>query len=70
MIEKNLSTCKLCLEKKQRAEDGKYGESRNKRWRDESGRLWRGRVCPDCHKTEMKSRMIAKRSKSPECEVL
>ena len=63
MEERNLSTCKICAESKERIEDGKYGESRNKRWRDESGRLWRGRVCPDCHKTEMKTRMIKTRAK-------
>ncbi len=69
MIEKNLSTCRVCEESKERIEDGKYGESRNKRWRDETGRLWRGRVCPDCHKSEMKGRMIKSRSKAEVCEV-
>lgn len=68
MIEKNLSTCRLCGVPKERIEDGKYGESRNKRWRDEEGRLWRGRVCPDCHKGEMKERMVKSRTKAPECE--
>ena len=68
MEERNLSTCRVCLKNKERIEDGKYGTSRNKRWRDEAGRLWRGRVCPDCHKLEMKDRMIKIRAKGPECE--
>ena len=68
MIEQNLSTCRVCQESKQRIEDGKYGESRNKRWRDEEGLLWCGRVCPDCHKKEMKSRMIKSRAKEEQCE--
>lgn len=63
MEEKNLSTCRVCQESKMRIEDGKYGASRNKRWRDEHGKIWRGRVCPDCHKSEMKNRMIKTRSK-------
>ena len=70
MLEQNLSTCRVCGENKERIEDGKYGESRNKRWRDDSGRLWRGRVCPDCHKLDMKTRMIKSRAKDgSECEV-
>lgn len=67
MKEQNLSTCRTCEQPKERIEDGKYGASRNKRWRDETGRLWRGRVCPDCHKIEMKDRMVKLRAK--ECEV-
>ena len=63
MEEKNLTTCRICQETKLRIEDGKYGASRNKRWRDEEGKIWRGRVCPDCHKTEMKDRMIKARKK-------
>ena len=68
MLEQNLSTCRVCGENKERIQDGKYGESRNKRWKDEKGQLWRGRVCPDCHKSEMKSRMSTSRKKVPECE--
>ena len=69
MIEKNLSTCRVCGESKERIEDGKYGASRNKRWRDDTNRLWRGRVCPDCHISEMKGRMKKLRSTSEKCEV-
>lgn len=68
MEEKNLSTCKRCLEKKMRIQDGKYGNSRNKRWKDDEGKFWRGHVCPTCHKQEMKDRMTAKRVKSETCE--
>lgn len=63
MEEKNLTTCRVCQETKMRTEDGKYGTSRNKRWKDENGKIWRGRVCPDCHKAEMKNRMIKSRQK-------
>lgn len=70
MEERNLSTCRSCEETKLRIEDGKYGSSKNKRWRDENGHLWRGRVCPDCHKLEMKDRMVKTRSKEDViCEV-
>lgn len=70
MLEQNLSTCRVCGENKERIEDGKYtgGSGRNKRWRDDTGRLWRGRVCPDCHKSEMKERMVKARAKSEKCE--
>lgn len=61
--EKSIVMCRECGEMKERIQDGKYGVSKNKRWRDENGKLWRGKVCPACHKDDMGSRMISKRSK-------
>jgi hypothetical protein len=70
MEEKNLSNCRKCGEIKLRVESGKYGASKNKRWRDECGNLWRGRICSVCHKEEMKDRMVNKRAKDKPCEVI
>lgn len=68
MLEKNLSTCRICGESKERIQDGKYGESKNKRWRDSNGKIWRGRVCPDCHKSHMKQRMVDFRKKGKDAQ--
>lgn len=48
MTESNLSHCKVCAQLKHRIEDGKYPNSQNKRYKDEQGKLWSGRVCPQC----------------------
>lgn len=48
MIESNKSHCKQCGVLKSRIEDGKYPNSKNKRYKDEEGKLWSGRVCPQC----------------------
>lgn len=68
MIEKNDCICKRCLELKSRIQDGKYGESKNKRWRDSEGKLWRGKLCPECHKLEMSGRMRKTRKKDDHAE--
>lgn len=67
--EKNMVLCKgVCGKLKERIQDGKYGESLNKRWRDSNGKLWRGRICPDCHKIDMAGRMVKLRSKVDNAE--
>lgn len=53
MEEKNLTQCKVCSTLKLRVQDGKYENGKNKRWRDETGHLWMGKTCPDCHRNRM-----------------
>ena len=52
--------CKLCEQEKTRILVGKF-DSRNKRYDDETGKAWRGNICPTCHKEDIKRRMQAMR---------
>lgn len=61
--EENLSKCSACQEIKPRIQDGKYPDGRNKKWVNEKGDLWVGRRCPDCVRSNMKSRMKIVRKK-------
>jgi hypothetical protein len=48
-FELDLAYCKVCQHKKMRIQVGKY-DDRNKRFLDETGKAWNGRVCPQCHR--------------------
>jgi hypothetical protein len=48
-VEKNERECKLCKRLRKRIEDGKFPNGKNKKWRDESGKLWSGNVCGECN---------------------
>jgi hypothetical protein len=54
--ETDLSTCRVCGKIKQRRFVGKF-DDRNKKYVDENGKLWSGRICPSCHKDRVKHRM-------------
>lgn len=51
---KDLRQCKLCGETKIRIQAGNFDE-KNKKFVDESGKLWNGLVCPPCNHTRMKN---------------
>jgi hypothetical protein len=59
-MESDIRKCKVCLELKHRRLVGKF-DSRNKRYDDETGKSWRGNICPVCHKEDIKRRMQAMR---------
>jgi hypothetical protein len=61
--EENLSKCSVCQEIKPRICIGKYPDGRNKKYSDDKGGLYVGRKCPDCVRSNMKSRMQATRKK-------
>lgn len=52
-IERDMRKCKRCGEVKLRILDGKF-DLRNKRWRQEDGKLWNGNVCGDCNQIRIK----------------
>jgi DNA-directed RNA polymerase subunit M/transcription elongation factor TFIIS len=52
--EANRTICKVCRKIKMRIQSGKYPDSKDKKWVDESGVQWNGRTCPDCHRERMK----------------
>lgn len=41
--------CKVCKQLKERIFVGRFPDGRNKKWRDESGKLWSGLVCGICN---------------------
>lgn len=48
MSDANLTICRVCGEKKIRIDAGRY-PSKNKRYTDDTGKLWSGRTCPSCN---------------------
>lgn len=59
-MESDIRNCKVCLQPKKRILVGRF-DSKNKRYNDENGKSWRGNICPECHKLDIKSRMQAMR---------
>jgi hypothetical protein len=56
-MEINKRLCKCCGQLRQRIEDGKYPNGKNKKWRDEDGKLWSGSVCGQCNNGRAKEVM-------------
>lgn len=56
MEEQNYHTCKVCLKLKLRKQDGLYNK-KDKRWMDEDGLLWSGKVCGSCNRGRAKETM-------------
>lgn len=59
-MESDKRKCNICQQDKTRILIGKF-DDKNKRYNDESGKAWRGSVCPDCHREDIKRRMQAMR---------
>lgn len=53
--------CKICKEEKIKEPISKGSHTR---FVDENGRLWNGKVCPDCYKIYNRERMRKARQKS------
>lgn len=56
-MEVNKRHCKKCGQLKDRIEAGKFPNGRDKKWRDESGKLWSGKICGLCNNTRTKEIM-------------
>jgi len=54
--ESNQVICKVCGELKTRICVGVYA-SNNRKYQDESGGLWNGKVCSSCHRNKVKDSM-------------
>lgn len=59
-MESDKRKCNICQLEKSRILAGKF-DSKNKRYNDETGKAWRGSICPDCHRLDIKRRMQAMR---------
>ena len=57
----DIKECKICLIKKKRTLLGTF-DGINRKWADEDGSLWNGRVCGSCHRNKMKNHMKIKRA--------
>ncbi len=62
-MEINKKTCKYCLLPKTHIDAGQYLNTKQRKWMDESGCLWNGRVCPDCHRAKCARDLQAKRER-------
>jgi Zn finger protein HypA/HybF involved in hydrogenase expression len=63
VVEIQYVVCKACSIEKIRVKAGKFN-AKDIRWVDESGDLWNGRICPDCHRENTRVRGILKRAKN------
>ncbi len=68
ILEVNKKLCKLCNEVKTHILVGKFDE-RNKKYTDETGSYWNGRVCPTCNRGRVRENMRKKREASKQVQV-
>lgn len=61
--EENYHICKVCLKLKKKIQDGKYN-AKDKRWQDDDGLLWSGKVCGSCNRERAKEVMRKARAKN------
>lgn len=55
--------CKTCRQIKTRYQMGRFPNSKDKRWIDETGKQWSGKNCPPCHTELTKQRTKNARTK-------
>lgn len=59
-VETSVIVCKICKQMKTRYQNGMF-DIKSKRWVDEHGKLFNGKVCPECHKNKVKEQIKNKR---------
>jgi hypothetical protein len=59
--EHSIITCKICKLEVKRYFAGRYPNGRDKKWVDETGREFSGKVCPKCHAERCAKRVALKR---------
>lgn len=65
-MEKNDRLCKRCGLLKPRIQSGIYPDGKNKKFTDDSGKLWNGSVCGDCNVKRSLENMKKLRAKRKE----
>jgi hypothetical protein len=60
-MEINKTICKTCGQIKDRIAAGKFN-SKDRKWSDQSGKLWNGKICPPCNSDRVKEAMRVKRN--------
>lgn len=61
MVEQNFRQCKQCGVIKNRISSGMFDE-KNKKWVDEDNGTWNGKVCPTCHRANVRQNMKIRRA--------
>ncbi len=61
-MESNMVVCKVCKELKVKTEAGLYPRGKTKRYVDEFGLQWNGKMCPACNRERAKNTMKASRT--------
>jgi len=57
----SIIVCKECEKECKRYFAGRYPNGKDKRWIDDSGREFSGKVCPSCHANKCAKRIAKKR---------
>jgi len=62
-LDSHSKVCKICGQSKLRTRSGVFTKKVGKspRWLGESGLLWNGLCCPECHRKQTAARMAIKR---------
>lgn len=68
--EENEVICKVCGELRKKIEDGKYPKGKTKKYVDQFGVQWNGKVCPQCNRDRAKKTMTAGRLLNTKIEKL
>lgn len=63
MTEINKTICKTCGQLKDRIEAGKFN-TKDRKWVDNEGKLWNGKVCGPCNSNRVKELMRNKRNEN------
>lgn len=66
-MEENIRKCKSCGEMKKRILAGKFNE-KDKKWVDESQKLWNGSICPVCVVDKARARARANNAIKPKTQ--
>lgn len=66
-MEINKTICKKCGQIKDRISTGKFN-NKDKKWSDETGKLWNGRTCGSCNTERVRTLMRNKRNKDDKIE--
>lgn len=69
-MESNQVKCKSCQLIKIKIDNGLYPNQKTKRYVDQFGKMWNGKVCPECNRTRAKMTMKASRLLSDNIEEL
>jgi hypothetical protein len=56
--------CKVCNELKTRIQFGTFTDKKDKRWVDGDGKMWNGRMCPQCQVIKAAENMKKLRGKT------
>lgn len=57
----SIIVCKICNKECKRIFAGRYPNGKDKKWTDENGREFNGKMCPACHAEKCASRIVERK---------